>query len=81
MRLILQLKLLYLRFGGSLPWFESKFTLSDLEYSLYTYSEQVLRNVGSKANQDVSVLLIGNELWAVNGSSLKLKVFLSLWEL
>jgi hypothetical protein len=77
--LILKGGAMYLFFEESLPWFESKLNQTRLEYLPCTYFEQVSRNVRSKPNLVVSVLLIRSRLQAINCSSFELKMFSSLW--
>jgi hypothetical protein len=49
----------------------------EIRHSLYT-CEQVIRNVRSKPNQEVSVLFIRSRLRAINCCRFKLKTFFSL---
>jgi hypothetical protein len=65
-------------FQRSLTWFESKLNLTHLEYSFHTCFEQILRNVKSKPNREVSVMFIRNRLRTINCSRVELKMFISL---
>jgi hypothetical protein len=53
----------------------------EISHSLYTYSQQVLRNVGSKSNREVPVLFTRYRLRAMKCCRLELKIFFSLWGL